>query len=188
MNHRWLSQAACLDHEWLGPDSWYELNQYGYPNEVGQQALGVCTTLCPVKDQCQVYMAGFGVRTTIAGGGWFDNQGVFHRKMPDETIDAIAVGAMFGITQAAIRHLIKLEILPSAGKSAGGRHLFVVSEVIAQQDKIIKMMKELSQWEKDRKAEAVARAEKRSARTKGIRRATAERWATEALTAASATR
>ncbi len=177
-DHAWLRKAACRDHESLTPDAWYELNQYGIPNDIGMKALGVCVMSCPVKDRCQVYMAEFGVRATIAGGGWFDNAGAFHRHLPQDTVDAEAVGSMLGISQAAIRHLIKEGVLLSAGKSTGGRHIFAMADILARKKLIMKKMEELAAWELKRKQEAVHRAALRASRN-GIRKATAERWAKE---------
>lgn len=164
MRHlKWLDEAPCRDHPTLGPDAWYALNQYGIPHNEGVQALAVCAS-CPVKHKCHEYMCGIDVRATIAGGGWFDNRGAFHREAPHRVVDTTELSHILKLPQETIRHLVKLGVIRTAGVAANGKYAFNLSDVVAQMDRIHTTLKGLTQWEKERKAEAEARAERKRQR------------------------
>lgn len=74
----WARWAACRDHPVLGPDAWFDMDR-GNPQAEGVEAIAVCMTECAVMMECREAMFAIGARDQVAGGGWFDPKGHFHR-------------------------------------------------------------------------------------------------------------
>jgi hypothetical protein len=71
----WYHEAACNGHVNLGPDAWFDVAN-GYPGKEGVFAVKACLS-CPVMEICRMEMMLEEPKNMIAGGGWFDNKGVF---------------------------------------------------------------------------------------------------------------
>lgn len=100
-NDEWLDYAACRDHPLLEPDSWFQIN-FGYPHGVGAQAALVCRFACPVAIECRNHIQG---RDIIAGGGWYNRNGVFHQERDGE-IELHQAAAYIGMGVARLQDLV----------------------------------------------------------------------------------
>jgi hypothetical protein len=119
----WIEDAACVNHPFLGPDSWSKV-QWGYPHDEGTQAVLVCRFVCPVRQQCQDSFRG---NEMIAGGGWFNRHG-YYNKDHEQMMELHQAATYIGVPLTRLQNWVARKKLIAA-KRYNGRVWLWLTEV-----------------------------------------------------------
>lgn len=141
-NLDWQDRGLCRDNPRLGPDTWFEITQYGQPNLAGFEALGECLR-CPVQGQCFTYMNSGTSRAVIAGGGWWDHYGRFHRKLAHDALTAHAAAKILNMSIVSFRKMVREGLIPIAGRNASGQ-LFRLEDLKHIGERMASIMEEVA--------------------------------------------